>query len=205
MSGLVRSQKTQRTQTSKASLLARWLRGRMLAGFSHMRLRAGLASAMAMVLQGWGCASPPQWKLPPGLSSGSRVRVVAPRLGRAWEPGRVQLSTDGCWTIAVGVTHDTKAITILTPGDLTRLQLSKAVPPPDWWAMPEEAEGWTEVSPDVLEEAAAPKCKHRRHHAVLFYFGPTTAQRYTSSVTTRVISGLAPAAAARTSSSEVNW
>jgi hypothetical protein len=37
------------------------------------------------------------------------------------------------------------------------------------------------------------------------YFGPTTEQRYTSPVSTRVISGLGPAAAARTSSSEVNW
>jgi hypothetical protein len=37
-----------------------------------------------------------------------------------------------------------------------------------------------------------------------FYFGPTTEQRYTSSVTTRVISGLEPAAAASTASSSVN-
>ena len=27
------------------------------------------------------------------------------------------------------------------------------------WAVPEEAEGWTEVLPDVLEEAAAPTCR----------------------------------------------
>jgi hypothetical protein len=38
-----------------------------------------------------------------------------------------------------------------------------------------------------------------------FYFGPTTEQRYTSSVSTSVISGLAPAAAASTSSAEWNW
>jgi hypothetical protein len=37
------------------------------------------------------------------------------------------------------------------------------------------------------------------------YFRPTTEQRYTSSVSTRVISGLGPAAAASTSSAEVNW
>lgn len=129
-----------------------------------MRLRAGLASGMTILLYGWGCASPPLWKLPPGLSSGSRVRVVAPHLGRAWEPGRLQLSTDGCWTIEVAVTYDPKAITILTPGELTRLQLSEAVPSPDWWAVPDDAEGWTEVLPDALEEAAAPRCKHRRHH-----------------------------------------
>ena len=40
---------------------------------------------------------------------------------------------------------------------------------------------------------------------ILYYFRPTTEQRYTSSVTTMVISGLGPAAAALTSSSETNW
>ena len=127
-----------------------------------MRLRAGLAGGLALVLHAWGCASPPPWELPPGLSSGSRVRVVAPRLGRAWEPGRVQLSSDGCWTIEVAVSYDPKAIEILTPGELARLQLSEAAPPPDWWSVPEEAEGWMEVSPDALKEAVTPKCK--RHH-----------------------------------------
>ena len=126
-----------------------------------MRLRAGLASGVVLLLHGWAGASPPLWKLPPGLSSGSRVRVVAQQLGRAWKPGRVQLSTDGCWTIEVALTHDPKAITILTPDALTRLQASQAVPPPDWWSVPEEAEGWTEVSPDVLEGAAAPTCRRR--------------------------------------------
>lgn len=42
-------------------------------------------------------------------------------------------------------------------------------------------------------------------NVLLCYFRPTTEQRYTSSVSTIVISGLAPAAAARTSSSETNW
>ena len=37
------------------------------------------------------------------------------------------------------------------------------------------------------------------------YFGPTTEHRYTSSVTSSVISGSGPAAAARTCSSETNW
>jgi hypothetical protein len=129
-----------------------------------MRLRTELASGVALVLHAWGCASPPLWKLPPGLSSGSRVRVVAPRLGRAREAGRVQLSSQGCWTIEVAVTDDRDAITILTPGELTRLQLSNAVPPPDWWAVPEEAEGWTEVAPEVLQDAVAPKCKQRRRN-----------------------------------------
>jgi hypothetical protein len=129
-----------------------------------MRLRVGLLGVVSLVLLGWGCASPPPWKLPPTLSSGSRVRVVAPRLGRAWQPGRAQLSTDGCWTVAVAVTHDPKAITILAPGEITRLQLSRAIPPPDWWVVPEDAEGWDEVLPDVLEEAVAPKCPAAPNH-----------------------------------------
>ena len=112
----------------------------------------------ALWLAGWGCASPPPWKWPPGLSNGSRVRVVAPRLGQAWQPGRVLLSTDGCWTIQAAVTHDPDAITTLTPRELSRLQLSRAIPPPDWWVVPENAEGWSEMLPSDLERAAAPTC-----------------------------------------------
>ena len=148
--------------------------------FSTMRLRAGLAGGVALVLYAWGCASPPLWELPPGLQSGSRVRVVAPRLGRAWQAGRVQLSSEGCWTIEAAVTHDPNAITILNPGELTRLQLSKAVRPPDWWAVPEEAEGWTEVALEVLHNAVAPKCKHRLGTSVLRQAAPRSALRRAS-------------------------
>jgi hypothetical protein len=45
----------------------------------------------------------------------------------------------------------------------------------------------------------------RRGGLFLVYFRPTTEHRYTSSVSTRVISGLGPAAAASISSSETNW
>ncbi len=127
-----------------------------------MRLHSGLLWVVALWLTGWGCASPPPWKLPPGLSNGSRVRVVAPRLGEAWYPGRVLLSTDGCWTIQAAVTHDPEAITILAPRELTRLQVSEAVPPPDWWVVPENAEGWSEMLPSDLEQAAAPTCGRDR-------------------------------------------
>ena len=60
------------------------------------------------------------------------------------------------------MTHEPKVITILTPRMLTRLELSKAIPPPDWWVVPENAEGWTEVSPEVLEKGSAPKCRQRQ-------------------------------------------
>jgi hypothetical protein len=122
--------------------------------------RAALLGVVALSLTGWGCASPPPWKLPPGLSNGSRVRVVAPRLGKAWQPGRIVLSTKGCWMVEAAVTHDPDAIAILTPRELSRLQVSKAIPPPDWWVVPEEAEGWTEMLPSDLEEAQAPACRH---------------------------------------------
>ena len=129
-----------------------------------MGLRAGLVGVVAIGLA--GCASPPPWKLPPGLSNGSRVRVVAPRLGPAWQPGRVALSTEGCWTVQAAVTHDPDAITILNPRELSRLQVSQAVPPPDWWVVPENSEGWSELLPKDLEEAAAPACgRHRAGRA----------------------------------------
>lgn len=118
--------------------------------------------SVAILLHGWGCATPPPWKLPPELIAGSRVRVVAPRLGQAWYPGRVQLSSDGCWMVEAASTNGPKAITILTPAELSRVQLSKAIPPPDWWAVPENSEGWTELLPKVLEEGAAPTCRRRQ-------------------------------------------
>jgi len=102
--------------------------------------------------------------MPPGLSSGSRVRVVSPSLGSAWQPGRTLLSTNGCWIVQAAVTYDPKAITVLTPRQVTRLQVSEAVPPPDWWAVPEDAEGWSELLPGVLEEASTPKCRQSFGH-----------------------------------------
>jgi hypothetical protein len=85
---------------------------------------------------------------------GSRVRMTAPRLGDAWVPGQVRLSNKGCWTVAVAPTSRPDTIMILRPHSLTRLQVSRAVPPPDWWAVPADPEGWSEISPRVLSEAA---------------------------------------------------
>jgi hypothetical protein len=96
------------------------------------------------------------------LENGSRVRVVAPRLGQAWIPGRIELTPDGCWIVQAAVTQDPDAITLLTPRELAQVQLSKAIPPPDWWVVPEDDEGWAELAPSVLEEGVALKCA-RRH------------------------------------------
>ena len=123
-----------------------------------MNLCAALLSCVGLFLSMESCASPPPWNVPPGLESGARVRVVSPRLGTAWQPGRVVLSSAGCWVVQAAPTYDPKRITLLQPGDLTRLQLSKAVPPPDWWVVPEEKEGWTEMLPSELEHAAGSKC-----------------------------------------------
>src|SRR6266508_4844130 len=59
----------------------------------------------------------------------------------------------------------------------------------------------------VRHEATAPAAWviTRGDPSSSFYLEPTTEQRYTSSVSTRVISGLVPAAAARTCASETNW
>jgi hypothetical protein len=100
--------------------------------------------------------------MPPGLpSSDARVRVVAPSLGSAWQPGHVVLSSAGCWIVQAAVTNDPKAITVLTPRQLTRLQVSEAVPPPDWWAVPEDTESWSEMLPMALDEASASRCRRR--------------------------------------------
>ncbi len=116
-----------------------------------MHNRAVFLACVVLLIGEGSCASPPLWKMPPGLSSGSRVRVVSPSLGSAWQPGRTLLSTNGCWIVQAAVTYDPKAITVLTPRQVTRLQVSEAVPPPDWWAVPEDAEGWSELLPGVLE------------------------------------------------------
>ena len=131
-----------------------------------MSLCAALLSCIGLILGLEGCGSPPPWNLPPGLSSGSRVRVISPRLGTAWQPGRVVLSSAGCWVVQAVPTYNPKDITVLRPRELTRLQLSKAVPPPDWWVVPEEKEGWTELLPSELEHATGSRC-----------YGPYTSTR----------------------------
>jgi hypothetical protein len=68
------------------------------------------------------------------------------------------LSSAGCWVVEVAPTSDPKEITVLRPPELTRLQLSKAVPPRDWWVVPEENEGWAEMPPSDLEHASTSKC-----------------------------------------------
>ena len=117
-----------------------------------------LLSCVGLFLGMEGRQSPPPWNVPPGLESGARVRVVSPRLRTTWQPGRVVLSSAGCWVVEAAPTYDPKAITVLPPRDLTRLQLSKAVPPPDWWVVPEEQEGWAEMLPSDLEHASASRC-----------------------------------------------
>jgi hypothetical protein len=124
----------------------------------RVNLRATVLSCVCLFLGKEGCQSPPPWNVPPGLENGARVRVVSSRLGTAWQPGRVLLSSAGCWIVQATPTYDPKAITVLQPPDLTRLQLSKAVPPPDWWVVPEEEEGWAEMLPSDLEHASASRC-----------------------------------------------
>jgi hypothetical protein len=124
----------------------------------RVSLCAVLLSCVGLFLGMEGCGSPPPWKVPTGLENGARVRVVSLRLGTAWQPGRAVLSSAGCWIVEVAPSNDPKEITVLRPPELTRLQLSKAVPPRDWWVVPEENEGWAEMPPSDLEHASTSKC-----------------------------------------------
>jgi len=71
----------------------------------------------------------------------------------------VVLSSGGCWIVQAAVTNDPEAITELAPRELTRVQVSEALPPPDWWVVPEDAEGWSEMLPSVLDEGSTSRCR----------------------------------------------
>jgi hypothetical protein len=126
-----------------------------------MHLCAALLTSVGLFLGLESCGSPLPWNLPPGLSSGSRVRLISPRLGQAWQPGRLVLSSTGCWVVEAAPTYDPKVIAVLTARELTRLQLSQAAPPPDWWVVPEEKEGWAEMLPSDLKHAAGSRCRNK--------------------------------------------
>lgn len=118
-----------------------------------IRLLAGLGAGVML-----SCA-PPVWEVPYGLPDDARVRVVAPKIGSEWEPGRLLRGTHRCWTVEVAVDHDPKAIQVVTPSELRRLQLSQASPPPDWWTVPDDDEAWIEVPPEALAQGERPACE----------------------------------------------
>lgn len=80
-----------------------------------------------------GCAPPRLSILPARWANGAPVRVIVPRLGGALQPGKAVLSHEGCWTVAVAGS-DIEPIVVLRPDDLSRVQMSREIPQPVWWA-----------------------------------------------------------------------
>lgn len=102
----------------------------------------------------------PQPVLPGDIPSDVRVRVIARALPRGWHPGRLILSTEGCRIVTVATSRQREPIVLVNMGQIRRLQISLANPPPDWWTEPEEQEGWTEIDPARLREEST-RCRNR--------------------------------------------
>jgi hypothetical protein len=121
--------------------------------------KPGWSVVPCVLLAAAAACAPPVWEVPGGLPHGGRVRVVAPRLSEAWEPGRLVRGRGRCWTVEVAVDSDPKALEVVTPGELRRLQLSQASPPPDWWALPVDDEYWIEIPPEAIAAGGRPGCE----------------------------------------------
>ncbi len=111
-----------------------------------VRLLAGLAAGVL------ACARVPPPVFPGAIPFDVRVRVIARDLPRSWHPGRLIRSEEGCRIVTVATTRQPAPIVQLNAGQIRRLQLSRANPPPDWWTEPEEQEGWIEIDPARLRE-----------------------------------------------------
>lgn len=90
--------------------------------------------------------------IPGNIPVDVRVRVIARELAGGWHPGRLIRSAERCRVVTVAVARQPEPIVLLNMGQIRRLQLSQANPPPDWWVEPAEAEGWTEIDPARLRE-----------------------------------------------------
>lgn len=105
-----------------------------------MKPRAFLPAVLAL----GACIQIPRPVLPGDIPVDVRVRVIAPSLPAGWHPAHLVVSSEGCRIVTVATTPEQHPVVLLNMGQITRLQLSQAEPPPDWWVEPEEAEGWTE-------------------------------------------------------------
>ncbi len=115
------------------------------------RVTRPLAGLGAAVL---ACTGPPAPVFPTGLPGevpvDVRVRVIARDLPPSWHPGRLIRSGEGCRVVTVATTRQQGPIVLRNMGQVQRLQLSQAQPPPDWWLEPKEEEGWTELDRDWM-------------------------------------------------------
>jgi hypothetical protein len=92
------------------------------------------------------CVQVPRPVLPGDIPVDVRVRVVAPTLPPGWHPAHLVLSSEGCRIVTVATAPEDHPVVNLNMGQIQRLQLSEANPPPDWWAEPEESEGWIDFA-----------------------------------------------------------
>lgn len=105
-------------------------------------MKAPLALLAAPAL--FACVQIPRPVIPGDVPVDVRVRVIAPDLPPGWHPAHLILSSEGCRVVTVATAPEDHPVVILNMGQISRLQLSQAEPPPEWWAEPEESEGWTE-------------------------------------------------------------
>ena len=91
------------------------------------------------------CASAPRPKLALEVPLDVRVRVTAPSLPPGWHPGRLTESAERCRVVTVAAAREPEPLVVLNMGQITRLQVSQANPPPDWWTEPKAGERWNEL------------------------------------------------------------
>jgi hypothetical protein len=106
------------------------------------------------------CSRPPQPVLAGVVPLDARVRVIARDLPPSWHPARLIRSDEGCRVVTVATTRQEGPIVVRNMGEIRRLQLSRAMPPPDWWTEPHEEEGWTEIDPARLRDESD-RCRSR--------------------------------------------
>jgi hypothetical protein len=82
--------------------------------------------------------------------------VISRELGPGWYPGHLIRSTERCRIVTVATANHPEPIAVLNMGQVTRLQVSRASPPREWWADPVESEGWAEADLDQLRNESPP-------------------------------------------------
>ena len=122
------------------------------------RILAGAASALL------ACSSAPRPKLGGEIPLDVRVRVIAHDLPSGWHPGRLIHSAERCRVVTVATSRRPDPIVVLNMGQISRLQISTATPPPEWWTEPGDREGWMDIEVGRLREESE-SC--RRHYPPL--------------------------------------
>lgn len=109
-----------------------------------------------------GCSSTslPQPTLGGQVPLDVRVRVIARELPPGWHPGRLIHSAERCRVVSVATSRNPDAIAVLNMGQISRLQVTTARPPPDWWTEPQDSEGWSDLEVGRLR-AESESCRSK--------------------------------------------